>query len=293
MGAHNPSDPRVAEIMQLRCWSTAELRASGLRKRDIADAVASGRLVRPRRGRYLLADAPEPVVAAMAFGGRLTCVSLLHLLGVFVLERSGPHVQLRRTASRLPEIDTAAGPRAVLHWAPPTESRPAWYACSGIVDAVVRAVSCQPPRAAVATIDSALHRGLLDAAGLAAVFAALPLRYLPLRRLVDARAESGPETLMRLLLRGIAKTVEVQVTIPGVGRVDLLVDGWLIVECDSDAHHAGLGARRVDSARDLAAAALGYLTLRPMAADIMWHPERVLHAVRGALARGPRPARVR
>ncbi|MEH3089494.1 MAG: hypothetical protein PGN24_07860 [Microbacterium arborescens] len=293
MSAYRPNDCPTPEALQLRCWSTVELRASGLRKRDIADAVASGRLARPRRGWYVLADAPEPVVAAIALGGRLTCVSLLRLLGVFVLERGGPHVQLRRSASRLPPVDGSPRSSAVLHWAPPVEPRPAWYACSGVVDAVVRAVTCQPPRAAIATIDSALHRGLLDDAGLAAVFAALPLRYLPLRRLVDARAESGPETLMRLLLRGIAKRVEVQVTIAGVGRVDLLVDGWLIIECDSDAHHAGLDARRVDSARDLAAAALGYLTLRPMAADIMWHPERVLRAVQGVLGRGPRPARVR
>lgn len=118
-----------------------------------------------------------------------------------------------------------------------------------MIDALVRAVQCQPLRAAVATLDSALHLGLLQAADLDSVFAALPLRYRPLRRLIDGRAESGPETLMRLLLRGIAKTVEVQVRIPGVGRVDLLVDGWLIVECDSDAHHSGLDARADETAR--------------------------------------------
>ncbi|SDQ78049.1 hypothetical protein [Microbacterium sp. cf332] len=281
-----------AEIADLPCWSTAELRAAGLRKRDIADAIAAGRLVRPRRGSYLPADAPDDVVTAVSLGGRLTCVSLLRLLGVFVLERSGPHIQLPPTASRVPDI-AAGTDRAVRHWMPAVEARPRWYACSGIVDAVVRAVLCQPPRAAIATIDSALHLGLLAPADLATVFAALPLRYRALRPLIDARAESGPETLMRLLLRGIARSVEVQVQVSGVGRVDLLVDGWLIVECDSDAHHAGLEARRRDGRRDLAAAALGYATLHPMAADIMWRPERVVAAVRGLLSRGPRSARLR
>ncbi|MBP2420294.1 endonuclease domain-containing protein [Microbacterium imperiale] len=287
----SPSHP--AEILNLRRWSSAELRADGLRKRDMAEAVAAGRLLRPRRGSYLAADVPEPVVTAVALGGRLTCVSLLRLADVFVLDRSGPHVQLPRTASRVPDIAGDRFERPVLHWTPPLDPRARHHVCSGIVDAVVRAVECQPPRAAVATIDSALHQGVLDESDLAVVFAALPVKYSPLRRLIDARAESGPETLMRLLLRGIARTVEVQVRIAGVGRVDLLVDGWLIVECDSEAHHAGLDARRRDSARDLAAAALGYVTLRPMAADIMWRPERVLAAVRGLLARGPQPVRGR
>ncbi|WJM15071.1 endonuclease domain-containing protein [Microbacterium arborescens] len=283
----------AADVMDLRCWSTSELRADGMRKRDIADAVATGRLVRPRRGSYLVADAPRSVVTAVSLGGRLTCVSLLRLLGVFVLEPGQPHVQLPPTASRLPLRTAGTDAKPVLHWTPPAAPRPRWFACSSIIDALARAVMCQPPRAAVATLDSALQLGLLHAADLDAVFAALPLRYRSLRRLIDGRAESGPETLMRLLLRGVAKTVELQVRIPGVGRIDLLVDGWLIVECDSDAHHSGLDARRRDSTRDLAAAALGYLTLRPMAADIMWRPDRVLEAVRGLLGRGAPRARVR
>lgn len=293
MDPHASSAWLPSEIMELHCWSTSDLRAGGLRKRDIADAVAAGRLVRPRRGSYLVADAPPSAAAAVSLGGRLTCVSLLRLLGVFVLEPSGPHVQLPRTASRVPTPEVGAGSRPVLHWTPPVAPRPRWFVCSSIIDALVRAVQCQSPRAAVATLDSALHLRLLNAADLDTVFAALPLRYRPLRRLIDARAESGPETLMRLLLRGIAKTVEIQVRIPGVGRVDLLVDGWLIVECDSDAHHSGLDARRRDGARDLAAAALGYLTLRPMASDIMWRPDRVLEAVRGGLNRGIRPVSAR
>ena len=35
---------------------------------------------------------------------------------------------------------------------------------------------------------------------------------------------------MRLMLRGLGCQIEVQVVIPGVGRVDFVVDGWLIVE---------------------------------------------------------------
>jgi very-short-patch-repair endonuclease len=40
-----------------------------------------------------------------------------------------------------------------------------------------------------------------------------------------------------------------------VGRVDFLVEGWLIIECDSKAHHEGWDKQRRDRRRDLAAAA--------------------------------------
>ena len=88
---------------------------------------------------------------------------------------------------------------------------------------------------------------------------------------------------MRLLLRSQGWGVEVQVEIDDVGRVDLVVDGWLIIECDSEQFHSGWDAGRRDRRRDLAAAALGYTTLRPIAEDIMYHPDRVLAAVRAAV----------
>jgi very-short-patch-repair endonuclease len=173
---------------------------------------------------------------------------------------------------------------ATLHWKPLLRGVASWAACVDVLDALAQSVTCQDPRAAVATLDSALHLGLVTMAQLAEMFRTLPLKYSVLLGLVDSRAESGPETLMRLMLRALGCHVELQVVIPGVGRVDLLVDGWLVIECDSDAHHSGRDAHRNDRSRDLALAALGYTSLRPMAADIMWRREAVLAAVRGLLA---------
>lgn len=92
---------------------------------------------------------------------------------------------------------------------------------------------------------------------------------------------------MRLLLRGLGCTVDLQVSIPGVGRVDFVVDGWLIIECDSEAHHAGWAAHKRDRRRDLAAAALGYTTIRPIAEDILYRREEILAQLRRVLANGP------
>jgi very-short-patch-repair endonuclease len=123
------------------------------------------------------------------------------------------------------------------------------------------------------------------------LFAGIPRRFGVLRALIDARAESGPESLLRLMLRRLGCRFDVQVKIDGVGRVDFVVDGWLIVECDSEAHHGDWAARRRDLRRDQAAAPLGYSTFRPIAEDIMWNPDAVQAALRGLVRRAGRGVR--
>ncbi|WP_313362753.1 hypothetical protein [Microbacterium sp.] len=94
------------------------------------------------------------------------------------------------------------------------------------LDAAVRhAVRCQSPRASVATLDSLLHQRLITMDELRAIFARLPPRFGAVLALADASSESGPETFVRLLLRSLGASFETQVHIPGVGRVDVVVDG--------------------------------------------------------------------
>lgn len=255
----------------------AALRAR-LSRRTIARLVDQGVLIRLRKGSYVRSDSEPELVAAARAGGRLDCVSLLRLIGVFVLESPQLYVQMDRTATRI--APRAAG--IVRHFRLSGVLRE--RIAGDLIEALAQACRCQSPRAAIATLDSAIHLGLLDDERLADVFSRLPSRYQALRPLVDGRSESGPESLMRLLLRPFGLQVELQVRIDGVGRVDLVVDGWLIIECDSEAHHSGWSARRRDSRRDLAAAALGYTTLRPIAEDIMHHPDVVATAVRGLVA---------
>lgn len=253
------------------------LRAEGLSRHRIRELVRSGVLMRIRKGTYMRADAPQIAINAAAAGGRLDCVSLLQHLGVFVLETPVLHVQMEHGFTRV----APRSPATVRHWrvcaAAPTE------VFVDIVGALLQACRCQTPRAAVATLDSAWHLGFVGEAEIAEVFGRLPARFAALRPLIDPRADSGPETLLRLALRSHGWDFELQVVIGGVGRVDFVVEGWLIIECDSAAHHGGWMERRRDLRRDLAAAALGYTTLRPVAEDIMWHPEAVIAAIRGLL----------
>jgi very-short-patch-repair endonuclease len=254
----------------------AELRRH-VSRREIERRVAESQLIRVRRGRYLDGDCPAPLVEAARQGGRLDCISLLSELGVFVLECAALHLQMDHGATR---VSRSSG--VVRHW---RASRvDAGRLATDIVEALAQACRCQPPRAAVATLDSAWHLRLVGDDDIADVFARLPARYGVLRGMLDARSEAGPESLVRMMIVLMGASVELQVVIAGVGRVDLVVDGWLIIECDSRAHHDGWEAHRRDRRRDLAAAALGYTTIRPLAEDIMYDPDTVATAIRATLA---------
>ncbi|WP_417562133.1 endonuclease domain-containing protein [Microbacterium sp.] len=272
---------RAAQVLPVTFLSRDALLARGARARDITRLVAEGRLIRLRNGRYVGADAPDAVVRAGSLGARLDCVSLLGELGVFIHTQERLHVQVERGSTRLPK----PGVDVVRHWR--GSSCEHGRLCADIVDALAQAVRCQPLRAAIATLDSAWHHGLVDEEQINDVFAVLPRRYGVLRDLLDPRAESGPETIMRLMLRGLGCTVDVQVKIHGVGRVDFVVDGWLIVECDSRKYHEGWNNQKRDRRRDLVAAALGYTTVRPIAEDILYNRERVLAMLTQILATPP------
>lgn len=271
----------------LRSVTYAELRALPLSRREIDAAQRDGRLVRLRRGRYAAADTDVDVLTAARLGARLDCVSLLRLCGVFTHHPPGLHVQVATNAGRLPPF----GSSVTAHWRPSQSA--AGQLVTGIIEALVQAVRCQDPRSAVASLDSAWHLDLIDEDALAEIFDRLPDRYRPLRRLLDKRSESGPETLVRLLLRALGCRIDLQVFIEGVGRVDMLVDGWLIVECDSKAFHSSWDAQRNDRRRDLAAATRGYVTLRLLAEDILYRRDAVVGALRGVVHSRARMTQVR
>ena len=268
-----PDGTVVAE----RLFLSADLRRLGWTRRDIRRAVETDRLVALRRGSFLPAGTRPEVVAAARERGRLACISALDHAGVFVLRRSSAHLHFERGTSK----HSPSGPTEVWHWRPLVRPPHPRATSVGVIDALIQATACQSPRAAIATLDSALYTKLLSTDDLDEIFENVPARRRVIRRLLDGRAESGPESLVRLMALALGFEVELQVRIRGVGRVDLLLDGWLIVECDSAAFHTGWESLKSDRRRDLAAAALGYTSIRPIAEDILYRPEQVIAALRG------------
>lgn len=269
----------------VRLLRRGDLLADGLTGRQIRAAVVAGRLVRPREGVYVPSSAPPDVVDACTLRGRLACVSELARCGIFVVEATALHVQMPANAQPPRRLKRPVR----THWGRLQRTPHPRSTSIELFDALIQAVRCQEPRAAIATLDSALHLGALREDDLDELFGALPRRYRRLRALLDGRCESGPETFVRLMLRSLGVSFDLQVDIEGVGRVDFLVAGWLIVECDSRAHHSDWESQRRDRRRDQAAAARGFVTLRPIAEDIMWRPADVRAALAGVI--GARRAR--
>jgi very-short-patch-repair endonuclease len=274
-----PSPKVMAEcVLPATFLSLRGLADLGVSRSDVSRLLAAGQLERLRNGRYVRPDIHHELRRAGRIGGRLDCLSLLAVLGVFVSHNANLHLQVSNGASRLPARPTGT----VVHWRRTAAGSDALAA--DLIEALAQSVRCQEPRDAIATLDSAWHHRLVDEADIAAVFARLPRRFRRLRALLDRRSESGPETIMRLMLRGLGCEVRVQVSILGVGRVDFIVDGWLIVECDSRAHHEGWKTQKRDRARDIAAAELGYTTIRPIAEDILYRREETLASMKAVLA---------
>ncbi|WP_203137657.1 hypothetical protein [Microbacterium sp. JZ31] len=268
-----------------------ELRTRGYTRQDIARALDAGYLSRARRNVYLWREATPEEQHAARVGGRLDCVSALKALGVFVLDREEDqlHLQVPPTASRLRSATdrrtrlTAArdGVRIRTHWRRSATDASRLHVT--VIEALAQSLRCQGPRAGIASIDNALFQKLIRPSDAAEVFALLPPRYAALRGLVDGRAESGSETYARLIARATGRSVEVQKRIDGVGRVDLVVDGWIVIECDSREHHGGWEAQTADRLRDLKLAALGYTVIRPTAQILFTRPEVLVAALHGLL----------
>ncbi len=123
-------------------------------------------------------------------------------------------------------------------------------------------VSCQPSWFAVAVLDSLMQRRIISENRLRSVLASTSAHAAALSHLLDARSESGIESIARyrLALRGVR--AEPQVVLPGIGRVDLLIDDWLVVELDGREFHAQAASFSKDRRRISSLYRDGKLTLQ-------------------------------
>ena len=67
---------------------------------------------------------------------------------------------------------------------------------------------------------------------------------------------------MRQRLEALGLVVQQQVVIPGVGRVDMVIDGRLVVEVDGAGFHSDPVAVENDRRRNAELAALGFAVVR-------------------------------
>ena len=266
-----------------RFWTTRELLGRGSTEREIAEAARQGRLEPVRRGVWAQPGTPAPLLRAGRVGGVATSVTAARHLGLWTppdlppgrpyryphtAEQDRLHVAFRRSTTRLHDPDRPGSalirrPEVVLHPVDPAAvSAAAEFGTVPALLLVEHAFRSLPPERALAVLDSALHERHLRAADLHALAAALPARFRSIVLAADGRADSGLETIARHLLRSAGLRVEVQPVLDGIGEVDLLVEGRLVVELDGRQYHDDEEAFVRDRARDLAATRLRYRTVR-------------------------------
>lgn len=248
---------------------------SRLPRRQVQRALLDGRLVRIGRGLVGLTELPEPVRVAASVGGVLSCASAAAAHGLPLLSPTATiHVTVPRGQSgiRLPEV--------VVH----RRDAPSTEGVTTLPRTAADCARCLPELDALAVVDAVLAQGVereqvvgeLAGPGARAARAVVEM--------AEPGAGSSGETAARLAIRRAGMDVEVQVLIPGVGWVDLLVEGRLVVEIDGFAYHSDAKQFAADRRRDAALVAMGYRVLRFTWLDAVTRPAYVVAMTRAALA---------
>ncbi|MFT3715903.1 MAG: hypothetical protein QM774_08130 [Gordonia sp. (in: high G+C Gram-positive bacteria)] len=245
--------------------SWARLRHRGVTRPELERALADGSVRRLRRGWYAIDGAHPVVVEAVLGDGVCSCLSALRLHGVWVPTDRRTHIRARNSAHN------RHGARFCHRHGRPL---PETTAVDDVPIALAHAVRCLDAEGTVVVLDSIRNLGLMTSREVETALAETPLR---VRRLLDRcdQAESGTESMVRLRLRARRIGVRPQITIPGLGRVDLLVGSRLIIEVDSEEFHLTPEQWEKDHQRDRQAALLGYERIRLTYRDVVFGWARV------------------
>ena len=227
------------------------LRANGHSPAAIRQLAAAG-ASQPRKGVWALPTADPEYLKAILSNGQITCESAARRYGLWLKDKPARlHLATRHCRGR----------GFVRHGNtrfPPSEAVP----LSAVEDTVIHALTCLPEVDAIAVAQSAMQsfgvpRRLLESELSADYYGSARRRLAK----ADGISESVPEISARLLFESAGLEFRRQVKIEGVGRVDFLIDGWLIVEVNGYAFHSSREDWRKNMARLNAAQVLGYGTL--------------------------------
>lgn len=248
---------------------TSTLLQAGFTDRAIRNAVAAGEIRRLRHGVVALPDAAADLTGAILGNGLLTCASAAVHRGLWVLHKP-PVLHL---------LCRHGGPKdAVVHresLVPPDGPKPV----ASTTDVLIHCLRCLPAVEAAVMVECAARQGITT---LGYLRERLPgKRNGTARRvldLVDGTADSAIEVVARLLFRGEGIHTETQVELSGIGIVDFLLEGFLIVEIDGSSH---LEPRQVkkDRARNNAGTLAGYAVLRYGYAEVVYKPQQIVDEV--------------
>lgn len=272
-------------MSSLRAYGGVGTRAQIARTRAerlaVSAALAAGEVRDLGAGWLAVPGAEQSVVVARRMGAAITCVSIAHFFDLPVLETPDrPHIALPRRRGRR-QVDLPMRVHWEGSWTPPS---PRGFPLAPLAVALARVLRCRPADEAAVVLDAALRKGLVTPGEVRRTLTGRggPAARTTLER-CNPRSRSAIETRTRLALEDAGLDVSAGVEIDGVGEVDLVVEGRIVVECDGFAYHSGRREYREDRRRDRALVERGYLVLRFTWEEIMADPGVVVTAVRRLL----------
>jgi hypothetical protein len=233
---------------------TSVLSAVGFSRYDIEQALRHGEIVRVCQGWVATLDASQTSILAATSRAKLAGTTSLASRGIW--DATDSRIHLQHAPNAHPPIIAPATPlqsfappkfpagEVIRHWSKERHvlaAEPPWR--TSVIDALLLTAHTATFEHLVASIDSAIYLKLLSRAALPTLRGLLPRWARPAIELADPRAESGLESIARLRLAPLARTIEPQFVVPGIGRgggagrVDLLLDNWLVIELDGDEFH--------------------------------------------------------
>lgn len=260
--------------------SRRSLMGRGFTDGQIRRALRDGTISSRQRGVFELADADSVFVQAYALKGVLTCVSAAPY---YQLWRLHEHAELHLSCGNgLPRTPAVTHRNRLL---PPNRNQPV----AALADVLLHAARCLPRFEALAMVQCAVGRGDIDVGFLRDRLAGKRNGVArAVLDLVEPRADSLLEPIARVLFREAGYWTESYVQIDGVGEVDFLLEGFLVVEIDGATHFEPRSIKK-DRRRDNMTIIGGYLVLRYFYDDVVYHPERMIAEIAAVLKRGPGP----
>jgi very-short-patch-repair endonuclease len=265
-------------------FTTKELYAAGETIATIRASIVRAERYRVIGGWYATPQTPKSAVLAMRMGGRMGCVSALQLHGAWYPPDCGLHVVFPSSASGRRTTGREQGQSVVRHWHGKTDRTGSAFAVAPIELAIAEALECQPNHYLVAILDSILHNHLMSRNRLEAIVRRGPARVHHLLEHLDARSESGTESITRYRLAMSGIVTKIQVTLRGKDRLDLEVDDWLAIEIDGRQHHAQKAAFTKDRKRVVRVMREGRIVLQFAYATVIYEWDFVIETIRAVMA---------
>lgn len=273
-------------------------RGAFLRRREIDLSDLPPGVTRWKDVVYLDGLVPLARVHAFAHNGVVTCVSAAELHGLPVLQPAHHgHTHIAVPHSHAPRASrTRSVSGVVIHrerGAIGTDLDRPWLA--DLPTTLARALHCLPLYEGIALVDAAWCAGTCFPEDIPTPRRGptAPLVQMALQR-CRSKARSILETFARLILEDAGIVAEGGVIIVGIGEVDLIVFGRLVIELDGWEFHSSQAQRIHDLERDRRLLAAGYLVMRFDYHTVMETPEVFLAeilAVRAHALTHPAPTR--